>query len=222
MSPDPQLVLYDYWRSSAAYRVRIALHLKGLAFEQRPVHLVRDGGEQHAEDYRRLNPQGLVPTLAHGDKVLTQSLAICEYLEEVFPEPALLPADPAQRALARALAQIIACDVHPLNNLRVQNYLKGELGATAGQAQDWMQHWMALGFQAFEARLQAQEDTGPFCLGARPGLADAFLVPQVYNAERFACDLSPYPRLRGIVAQCRALAAFAAAAPEQQPDATPA
>lgn len=218
MSSDQRLVLYDYWRSTAAYRVRIALHLKGLDFEQRPVHLVRGGGEQHAAEYLRLNPQGLVPALVHGDHVLTQSLAICEYLDEVFPGAPLLPADPVQRAEARSMALVIAADVHPLNNLRVQNYLKGEFGVTSGQAREWMERWMNLGFSALEARLAAS-GAGVYCVGEQPSLADLCLVPQAYNADRFDCSLRPYPNIQRIVAHCRGLEAFAAAAPQRQPDA---
>ncbi len=221
MSPEQGLVLYDYWRSSAAYRVRIALHLKGLAFEQRPVHLVRDGGEQHQPGYRRLNPQGLVPALVHEDRVLTQSMAICEYLEEAFPHAPLLPDDRHLRARARAMALAVACDIHPLNNLRVQRYLKQELGVGKDAVRDWMNHWMCEGFSALEEILAMAPGDLIYCQGGEPGLADCFLVPQVYNAERFGCDLSPFPRIRSITALCREHAAFVAAAPERQADAVP-
>ncbi len=213
------LRLYSYWRSSAAYRVRIALGLKGLAYELRPVHLVRDGGEQRRPDYLALNPQGLVPVLDHDGVVLSQSLAIIEYLEEVFPDLPLLPADTAERARVRSLAQIVACEIHPLNNLRVMNYLKGPLGMSAEAASDWYRHWLSEGFEAFERRLEAEPETGRYCHGDQPGLADACLVPQVYNARRFDIALSPYPRIEAIDAACLALPAFRDATPEQQPDA---
>jgi len=221
MSPEAtaSLVLYDYWRSSAAYRVRIALRLKGLAFEQRAVHLVRDGGQQHGPEYRRVNPQGLVPALVHDGRVLTQSLAICEYLDEAFPAKPLLPGSAAGRARVRAMALLVACDIHPLNNLRVQQALRNRFGAGEDALQAWMCHWMASGFAALESLVGEEGYDGDFCCGERPGLADCFLVPQVYNAERHACDMRPFPRLRAIVAACRALPAFAAAAPEAQPDA---
>ncbi|MDE3737688.1 maleylacetoacetate isomerase [Metapseudomonas resinovorans] len=217
-----ELTLYGYWRSSAAYRVRIALNLKGLAYRQEPVHLVKDGGQQHQSAYRELNPQGLLPLLvdsgnAGGEIRIAQSLAILEYLEEVFPVPALLPADPAQRALVRSLALHIACDVHPLNNLRVLQYLKAELGV-ADEAKDaWYRHWVALGFCAVEKGLQAFG--GKLSLGSRPGYLEACLVPQIYNARRFDCDLSAYPRILDIAARCEVLEAFRNAAPEVQPDA---
>lgn len=221
MSPEPELTLYDYWRSSAAYRVRIALHLKGLAFEQRPVHLVSGGGQHHSEAYRALNPQGLVPALVHDGRVLTQSLAICEYLDEVFPDAPLLPETPVERARVRALALVVACDIHPLNNLRVLQRLKNGFQAGEDAVVDWMNGWMKNGFDAFERLLERDAGNGRYCAGEAPGLADCFLVPQVYNAERYACDLAPYPRIRRVVARCRQLDPFAAAAPESQPDAQP-
>ena len=217
-----ELTLYGYWRSSAAYRVRIALNLKGLAYHQEPVHLVKDGGQQHLPAYRELNPQGLLPLLvdvghAGGEVRIAQSLAILEYLEEVFPVPALLPADPALRAQVRALAMHIACDVHPLNNLRVLQYLKAELGV-ADEAKDaWYRHWVSLGLEAVEKGLEAFG--GRLSLGSRPGYLEACLIPQLYNARRFDCDLSGYPRILDIAARCEALEAFRNAAPEVQPDA---
>lgn len=217
MSP-PALVLHGYWRSSAAYRVRIGLGLKGLAWEDRPVHLVRDGGQQHSPAHAALNPQQLVPVLEHDGRVLTQSLAILEYLDEAFPDtPALLPADAAGRARVRALAQLIACDVHPLNNLRVMQYLGRELAADEGARLAWTRHWMAEGFAAMEALLATRP--GRFCHGDTPGLADCCLLPQLYNARRFDLDLAPYPQLRAVEQACQALPAFAAAVPEAQPDA---
>lgn len=210
--------LYGYFRSSAAYRVRIALNLKGLAYDQAPVNLVK--GEQRGEEYLARNPQGLVPALVTDDGArLTQSLAICEYLDERYPEPALLPADAAGRARVRALAQAVACEIHPLNNLRVLKYLTGELGVDEATKMTWYRHWVTEGFAALEAQLSREAGSGDFCHGDTPGLADLCLVPQVFNAERFECDLAPYPRIRRIVANCRALDAFAQAAPEAQPDA---
>lgn len=212
------LRLYDYWRSSSAYRVRIALNLKGLDYESVPVHLLRDGGEQNRPEYRALNPLGLVPALQHGDRLVVQSMAICEYLEDVFATRPLLPADPAGRARVRGLVQSICSEVQPLNNLSVMHYLKGELGLDDAQYLAWYAHWIARGFRALETWLQSS-GTGRFCHGDEPTLADCFLVPQVYNAERFDCDMSPYPRIRAIASRCRALPSFAAAAPEEQPDA---
>ncbi len=218
MKADKTLKLYSYWRSSAAYRVRIALNLKGLDYQQAPVHLVRRGGEQHGAAFTALNPQGLVPVLVHDGKVITQSLAICEYLEEVFPAPALLPAAAAARALVRSLALQVACEIHPLNNLRVQNYLQAQCGE-AFDTLAWMAHWMQVGFAAIEQRLGASMGHSGGFLHDEPGLFECLLVPQVYNAERFDTDLDPYPRIRDIVSRCRALPAFIAAAPENQPDA---
>lgn len=216
---DDGIVLYTYWRSSAAYRVRIGLELKGLAWEAWPVHLVRDGGEQHRDAYRALNPQQQVPTLLHEGHVLTQSLAILEYLDERFPQVPLLPADAAGRARVRALAQLVACDIHPINNLRVMQYLERSLQLPADARTQWTLHWIAEGFAAMEALLANSRDTGAFCHGDRPGLADICLLPQLYNAHRFGLDLAPYPTLRRIEAACQALDAFDRARPEHQLDA---
>jgi maleylacetoacetate isomerase len=219
MNPDvPALKLYTYWRSSAAYRVRIALSLKGLAFESIPVHLLRKGGEQFGEAYRRINPQGLVPALVHGEKVITQSMAICEYLEECFPRPPLLPAEAEQRARVRSLALQIACEIHPLNNLRVQKYLDVMCGPSVDKVA-WMRHWMESGFEVVEQQLAGRGSADLPCLGERPGLFECFLVPQVYNAERYGVDMTAYPAIVRIVKHCRKLAAFAQAAPENQLDA---
>lgn len=209
--------LHSYWRSSAAYRVRIALGLKGLAYETVPVHLVRDGGEQHTDAYRAINPQALVPSLEHDGHALTQSLAIIEYLDEVFPEPALLPRDPLERARDRSLAHMVAMDIHPLDNLRVLKYLSAELGVGDDAKMRWYRHWIDRGFEAIEARLAGT--AGDFASGAEPGLADICLVPQVYNARRFDVDLGPYPSIATVDAACLELDAFRDAAPEAQPDA---
>jgi maleylacetoacetate isomerase len=213
------LRLYTYWRSSAAFRVRIALALKGFDYEPVPRHLLRDGGEHRRADYLALNPQGLVPALEHDGTVITQSLAICEYLEEVFPRPALLPSSPADRAVVRAMALVVACDVHPLNNLGVQQYLRGEIGATDEAVAQWVQHWIARGFRALEQLVARHSTDGRHCFGTGVTLADAFLVPQVYNARRAQLELAPYPRLAAITQHLESLPAFAAARPESQPDA---
>ena len=213
------LRLYSYWRSSAAYRVRIGLNLKRLAHEILPVHLVRDGGQQHSAEYRALNPQELVPTLAHGHRKLTQSLAILEYLDEVWPERPLLPATARARQRVRALGQLIACDIHPLNNLRVLQYFEQEWNVPQPEREGWVRHWIATGFAAAESMLAEHPSTGQFCEGDAPGLADCCLVPQVYNARRFGVDMAPYPTLARIERACLALPAFDAARPEQQPDA---
>lgn len=215
-----ELTLYGYWRSSAAYRVRIALNLKGLSYRQVPVHLLKDGGQQRAPGYLALNPQGLVPLLvddANGGVRIAQSLAILEYLDEVFPVPALLPGDPLRRAQVRALALHIVCEIHPLNNLRVLQYLSGELGVDDAGKDDWYRHWVRQGLAAVEQGLAVLP--GGLSLGERPGYLEACLIPQVYNARRFNCDLDAYPRILDIAARCESLAAFAMAAPEQQPDA---
>jgi maleylacetoacetate isomerase len=211
--------LYDYFRSSAAYRVRIALNLKGLAFECVYVHLSRGGGEQFRPDYVKLNPQALVPTLDDDGTVLTQSLAIVEYLDETTPEPRLLPDDPAGRARVRALALAVACDIHPLDNLRVLKFLADELGTDDAARNKWYRHWVELGLGAVEAMVADHPATGRFCHGDAPGLADIFLVPQISNARRYDCELSGCPTLVAIEEACLALPAFADAAPANQPDA---
>jgi maleylacetoacetate isomerase len=212
------LKLYDYFRSSAAYRVRIALNLKGLDPERAFVHLRR--GAQRADDYLAVNPQGLVPALVtDGGDVLTQSLAIIEWLDETHPRPPLLPPDATGRARVRALALAIACDIHPINNLRVLNYLTGTLGVTEAQKNGWYRYWCDVGLEALETQLAREKATGAFCHGGTPSLADICLVPQLANARRVDLDLSPYPTLLRIEATCNALPAFAAAAPSKQPDA---
>ena len=213
------LVLYDYWRSSAAYRVRIALHLKGLSYETRPVHLLRDGGEQHLPDYRAINPQQLVPCLLDGDRVITQSLAILEYLDETQPQVPLLPADARGRARVRALALALACDAHPLGNLRVLQRLESQFAASEMQCTEWAGHWIALGFEALETMLVDNAATGRYCHGDTPGFADACLIPQVYNARRRQVSLDDYPTVQRIYHECCALEAFQHAAPEAQPGA---
>ena len=218
MSPERPL-LYSYWRSTAAYRVRIALNLKGIDYEYRAVDLVRDGGEQHGEDYRSLNPSGLVPTLVIDGQRLTQSLAICEYLEETRPEPGLLPANAARAAQVRGIAMDIACDLHPLNNLRVQQYLRREHQWDQPALQRWMEYWMRAGFAGVERKLAASGPPREYVAGDAPGLADLCIVAQVYNADRFGVDLGDYPRVRRIAAHCRELQPFRDAAPENQPDA---
>jgi maleylacetoacetate isomerase len=210
--------LYDYFRSSAAYRVRIALNLKNVAPERASVHLRR--GAQRADDYLAMNPQGLVPALVTDDgDVLTQSLAIIEWLDERYPKPALLPSDAAGRARVRSLALAIACDIHPLNNLRVLNYLTGTLGATDAQRDGWARYWCDVGLEALETRLARERATGAFCHGSTPTIADICLVPQLANARRVDLDLAPYPTLLRIESACIALPAFANAAPAKQPDA---
>lgn len=212
------LLLYSYWRSSSAYRVRIALNLKGIEYQQKFVHLVKEGGEQHKIEYREINPLGLVPALVHAEQTVVQSMTICEYLEETFTEIPLLPGDPPGRARVRSIAQSIASEIQPLNNLGVMRYLQDAMQQGAGAIDDWYSHWIARGFSAVESWLSHAE-SGLYCHGDAPTLADCFLVPQVYNAERFSCDLEPYPNIRRITAQCRSLNAFDKAAPENQADA---
>jgi maleylacetoacetate isomerase len=213
------LRLYTYFRSSAAYRVRIALNLKGLDYTAVPVHLLRGGGEQHGAAFAELNPAGLVPVLQDGAATLTQSLAIIEYLEQMYPTPALLPADAAARARVRALALSIACDIHPLNNLRVLRFLKSEFNLDDAQRQLWSVHWLRRGFDALEHMLAGSSQTGSYCHGESPTLADCCLVPQIANAQRVQCALDAYPTLMRIHDRCMGLAAFARAAPGAQPDA---
>ena len=211
--------LYTYYRSSAAYRVRIALNIKGLRPEQVPKHLLREGGEHQLEGYLALNPQGLVPALEHQGRVIGQSLAIIEYLEELFPDPALLPRDPGERAVVRSMALSIACDIHPLNNLRVMNYLKGPLAQDAAAVSRWYAHWVAEGFRGLEEMAKRSSADARHLYGSSVTMADVLLVPQMYNARRFGCELGPYPTLVSISAYLESLPAFAAAAPEVQPDA---
>jgi len=218
MAAEPELLLYGYWRSSSAYRVRIALNLKGLAYRQSPVHLVRGGGEQKQPGYREINPLGLVPTLVHEGRAVVQSVAICEYLEEVFGEPPLLPGTAPDRARVRAIVQTVASEMQPLNNLAVLNYLDDPLGRDEDAVRQWYAHWIARGFAAIERWLDAPA-SGRCCHGDQPTLADCFLVPQLYNAERYGCDLAAYPNVVRVGAYCRTLEAFRAAAPENQPDA---
>ncbi|HEX6572930.1 MAG TPA: maleylacetoacetate isomerase [Steroidobacteraceae bacterium] len=218
------LTLYTYWRSSAAYRVRIALNLKGLPYESVPKHLLRDGGEQKKPDYLALNPQGLVPALADDGFVVPQSLAICEYLEEIHPEPRLLPGSARDRAIVRGMALAIACDTHPLNNVPIVAYLRREFGADDVAVQRWMAHWIDRGFSALERWVNSlasgiAADGQRCCHGTQATLADVCLVPQMYNARRFNVDVARYPRLVSICRHLEALPAFAAARPEAQADA---
>ena len=210
--------IYGYFRSSAAYRLRIAMNLKGIAAEGESLHLQK--GHQRAADYLALNPQGLVPALVTDDgSVLTQSLAIIEWLDESHPQPPLLPPDALGRARVRSIALAIACDIHPLNNLRVLNYLTKTLGVSDEQKNGWYRYWVDVGFEALERTLGGDPQTGRFCHGDTPTLADVCLVPQVANARRFRIDLSPYPTISRIDAACQALPAFVDALPEKQPDA---
>ncbi|OTG58059.1 maleylacetoacetate isomerase [Acinetobacter sp. ANC 3903] len=210
--------LYTYFRSSAAYRVRIALNLKGLNADYIPVHLVNNGGEQHSDAYKAVNPSELVPTWVEDEFQLSQSLSILEYLNEQHPEVALLPPqDTQQRALVRAFSLTIACDIHPLNNLRVLQYLSGTLQVTDEQKTTWYKHWVETGFKTLEALLA--QSNGKFCFGEQATIADCCLIPQFYNALRFNVDLSAYPKIEAIYNHCNTLEAFKNAAPEAQQEA---
>ena len=209
--------LYTFFRSSASYRVRIALNIKGLNYEQIPIHLRR--GEQLASSYKTINPQALVPTLEDNGHLITQSLAIIEYLEERYPQPPLLPRDPADRATVRSMALTVACEVHPLQNTRVLNYLRNDLSHKEEEVTRWAQHWIGLGLEALEQTVASLPNRADFCFGHAPTLGDIFLVPQLSNARRFGCDLTAFPNLVRIEANCLKLPAFVNAAPENQPDA---
>ena len=209
--------LYGYWRSSAAYRVRIALHLKGIDFESIPVHLVKDGGQQYSDSYSDLNPSQLVPTLVDGELVLNQSLAIIEYLESKYSNSPIYPEDLSLKAQVRALAYDVACEIHPINNLRVQQYLVNELAVSAEQKLEWSHYWMGKGFTAIEQKLEKTSKTYSF--GDEITMADICLVPQVYNAVRFNLDMEQFPHISKVVDNCNQLSAFQKALPENQPDA---
>src|SRR5262252_9422176 len=208
--------LYSYFRSSAAFRVRIALNLKGLAYDTVPIHLIKDGGRHKSAEYRVVNPQMRVPALAlSGGDVLVQSLAIIEYLNEAYPSPPLLPTDPIERARVRAVAQIIACDIHPLNNTAALNYLRHTLKADQSAIQDWYRHWIVTGFEAVEELIRP----GPYAFGRNVTLADICIVPQVANAGRFKLPLERFPGITAVDAAATKLSAFNAARPDLQPDA---
>ena len=214
------LKLYSYWRSSAAYRVRIALNLKGLPHELIPVSLINNGGEHRSEEYRALNPQGKVPTLIDGERIVRQSMAIVEYIEESYAgEHRLMPVTARERARVRALAQIVACDIHPVNNLGVMQYLEHEFNAPQVERDRWIKHWIIEGFKGFETLLATNPSTGEFCEGDEPTMADVCLVPQVYNAKRWSVDMTAYPMIQRISDSCMKLDEFARARPENQPDA---
>jgi maleylacetoacetate isomerase len=212
-------ILYGYFRSSAAFRARIALNLKGIKPELRFVHLLKDGGQQHSAEYRTLNPQELIPALVHDGHTITQSLAIIEYLNEIVPEPSLLPRDAYGRARVRSLAYAVACDIHPVNNLRVNQHIKATFGADAAAQVAWQRHWITLGFDALETTLARDKETGTFCHGDTPTLADICLIPQIANARRVELDIAHWPTIARIESHALKHAAFDAALPKNQPDA---
>lgn len=209
--------LFGYFRSSASFRVRIALNIKGLSFDQQSLNLV--AGEQRLPEFRTINPQGLVPVLVDGERLLTQSMAIIEYLDETHPQPPLMPADALGRARVRSLTQLIGCDIHPLNNTRVLRYLSRDLKLDEATRNTWYRHWIAEGLSALEQRLMNESKADDFCHGGAPTLADCCLVPQIFNAKRYDCDLAPYPVVMAVFDRCMALDAFQRAAPLNQPDA---
>ena len=211
--------LYNYFRSSASFRVRIALNLKGLPYEYAAVHLTKGGGQQFAPEFRAINPDALIPVLEDEGQRLTQSLAIIEYLEETHPEPPLLPTAPLERAYVRAIALGIACEIHPLNNLRVLRYLVRDLKVTDEQKDAWYRHWVQEGLAAIEARLVAENRCGRYALGGQVTLADVVIVPQIFNAKRFDCRLDHVPTVMRIFENCMELPAFVDAQPSRQPDA---
>ena len=214
-----ELKLYSYWRSSTSYKVRIALNLKGLDYDLIPVHLVNNGGEQHSADYKTLNPMQALPTLIDGDTVITQSNAILEYLEDVYPEVALLPNTPQERAYVRQVMNVISCDIHPVNNLRVLKYLTGHLEISQEAKSTWYHHWIQQGFGALEKIISSSPYyAGSFCHGLSPSIADATLIPQIYNAKRFDVDLAAFPAILNIDKNCATLKAFEYAKPENQID----
>jgi len=208
--------LYDYYRSTASYRVRIALNIKKSCYETLAIHLTNHGGEHHRSDYLQLNPQGLVPTLVENGHIINQSLAIIDYLNELIPTPALLPATPYARAQVRCLALIIACDIHPLNNLRVLNRLRSQFNANEDQVMSWYHQWLKEGFDAFERHLQGMPRKAPVCYGSEISLADICLIPQVYNAIRFKFDMTAYPLINEINEHCHTLPSFKNAAPREE------
>lgn len=212
------VILHGFWRSSAAYRVRIALNLKNIQYEQK--NYVLGAKEHKSEDYLKKNPQGLVPALEVDGKMITQSLAILEYLDFLEPDYRLIPEDVLERARVQSIAYSIACEIHPLNNLRILKYLGNELGQNQEAVNTWYRHWVAQEFSALERKLASENETGVFCHGDQPGLADVLLVPQVYNAMRFECDMSDFPTIRRINEECLKLDAFKGAVPENQPDAS--
>jgi maleylacetoacetate isomerase len=212
------ITLYGYWRSTAAYRVRIALNYKQVAYNQKSIHLVKDGGQQNHPDYQKINPQKLVPTLIDGDFSISQSIAILEYIEEKYAELPLMPTDVKQKALVRQLCQLIACDIHPLNNLRVLQYLKKDLAVSDEDKARWYHHWIREGFKAYDS-LISDKEVNLYSVGEELSMADLCLIPQIYNANRFNFPMDEFPRLQQINQNCMKLRAFRDAAPENQADA---
>jgi maleylacetoacetate isomerase len=219
MSSKPDFALYGYFRSSAAFRARIALNLKGIKPELRFIHLLRDGGEQHTAEYKSLNPQELIPALAHDGHLITQSMAIIEYLDEIVPQPPLLPKSAYERARVRELSYVVGCEIHPVNNLRVGQYLMSRYKLSVGDAAGWRRHWIRTGFDALETMLNGSPLTGAYCHGDAPTMADILLIPQCANARREKIELDPWPTIARIEARALKHPAFDAALPKNQPDA---